>query len=277
MIRIGDFSSLTRLSIKTLRYYDETGLLRPVRVDPATGYRYYSASQLPRLHRILALKDLGFALDQIAQILNGGVSVEELRGMLRLRQAEQATRVQHEAERLARLQATLWLIEKEASMGHDVVLKEVAPQWMASVRDILPNYGSVGRLYGEVYSVLSGNGPASANACPGGLPVALWHDKEFRETDVDGEAGVYLQKPVEPSGRVKVYQLPACTVASVIHAGAFETLNASYSALAAWMEANGYQPSGPARELYLKIGQQVRSDDDTYITEIQIPVEKASV
>jgi effector-binding domain-containing protein len=71
-----------------------------------------------------------------------------------------------------------------------------------------------------------------------------------------------------------VYELPGCTVASIIHAGAFQTLNSSYRAIAAWIGANGYSAAGPARELYLKIGQQVRQDDESYITEIQIPVEK---
>ena len=268
MIRIGDFSALTRLSVKTLRFYDEMGLLRPVRVDPATSYRYYSAAQLPRLHRILALKDLGFPLDQIGQILDGGISAEELRGMLRLRQAEQSARVRQEAERLARLQATLRLIEQENTMGQDVVLKEVTSQWIASVRDILPNYSAVGQLYGEVDGLLGEKG------CQAGLPVALWHDSEFKESDVDGEAGVYLQAPMEPAGRVKVYQLPSCMVASIIHAGPFQTLNSSYRSLAAWMGANEYVPAGPARELYLRIGREVRQDDDSYVTEIQIPVAK---
>jgi effector-binding domain-containing protein len=147
-----------------------------------------------------------------------------------------------------------------------VVLKELGPQCIASVRAVLPSYQSVGPLYGEVYGLLGRSG------CPGGLPVALWHDQEYKEADIDGEAGVLLQKPVEPAGRVKVYELPACTVASTIHAGSFQTLSASYSVLAAWMGANGYRPAGPARELYLKIGQQVRQDDESYVTEIQIPV-----
>jgi DNA-binding transcriptional MerR regulator len=228
VIRIGDFSSLTRLSVKTLRYYDETGLLRPVRVDPATGYRYYSASQLPRLYRLLALRDLGFALDQIGHILDGGVSAEQLRGMLKLRQAEQSEQVQQEAERLTRLQSMLRLIEKENSMGNDVVIKEVAPQWVASIRDILPSYPAVGRLYGELFQAIGG--PPCGN---GGMTVALWHDKEYKETDVDGEAGVYLQKPIDPKGRMKVYELPAGQVASVIHAGAWKRLGEAYSALAA--------------------------------------------
>src|SRR5271170_4978225 len=97
MLRIGDFSSLSQITIKTLRYYDEQGLLRPAHVDAVTGYRYYAVSQLPRLHRILALRDLGFSLDQIGSILNDGVTAKQLRGMLLLlRQVEQQAKVEEE-------------------------------------------------------------------------------------------------------------------------------------------------------------------------------------
>ena len=89
MLKIGEFSSLSQISIKTLRYYDEVRLLKPMYVDEATGHRYYSASQLPRLNRILALKDLGFPLERIAAALDEGINADILRGMLLLRRAEQ--------------------------------------------------------------------------------------------------------------------------------------------------------------------------------------------
>ena len=114
MFKIGEFSALTRVSVKTLRYYDELGLLRPIRIDPESGYRFYSASQLTRLHRILALKDLGFPLGRIAPALDQGVSADALRGMLMLRQVEQEERLRQEGERLARLKALLRLIDQEA-------------------------------------------------------------------------------------------------------------------------------------------------------------------
>jgi DNA-binding transcriptional MerR regulator len=117
MIKIGDFSKLSLVSIKTLRYYDEMGLLKPVNVDRFTGYRYYSASQLPRLNRILALKDLGFSLEQIAQVLNEGVSLEQLRGMLRLKQAELQQHITGEQERLARISARLNDITMEGRLA----------------------------------------------------------------------------------------------------------------------------------------------------------------
>jgi DNA-binding transcriptional MerR regulator len=89
MIQIGDFSKLGRISVKTLRFYDEMGLLKPVEVDRLTGYRSYKFDQLPRLNRILALKDLGFSLEEIGQLLADDLSLEQMRGMLNLRQAQE--------------------------------------------------------------------------------------------------------------------------------------------------------------------------------------------
>ena len=93
MFRIGDFSRVARVSCRLLRYYDELGLLKPMRVEAGTGYRYYSAAQLPRLNRILVLKDLGLSLEQIRPIVDGDVSAGELRGRLLMRRAHRAHQV----------------------------------------------------------------------------------------------------------------------------------------------------------------------------------------
>jgi DNA-binding transcriptional MerR regulator len=87
MLSIGDFARYGRVSVRMLRHYDTLGLLLPARVDPASGYRFYTAAQLARLNRIVALKDLGFTLDQVRAMLDEQVSAEQLRGMLRLRRA----------------------------------------------------------------------------------------------------------------------------------------------------------------------------------------------
>ena len=128
VLKIGEFSIFAQVPIKTLRYYDDLGLLKPAHVDADTGYRYYSASQLPRLHRILALKDLGFPLDRIAAAVGAGVTPDVLRGMLMLREVEQEGRVQEETGRLARLRARLRLVEQEGIMASEVVLKDLGPQ-----------------------------------------------------------------------------------------------------------------------------------------------------
>lgn len=267
MLKIGDFSILSRISIKTLRFYDEVGLLQPTFVDPESGYRYYSVALLPRLHRILALKEMGFPLEQIAKMLEKDISIEDLRGMFVIRKAEQEMRVREEQERLARLQARLSLIEKEKTMPNDVLIKQVPEQWMASIRQILPNYPAIGMLYGEIVSALGPNPPI-------GTSVALWHDEGYKESDVDGEAGFLLKGPLQASGRVKVYELPAVTAASIIHNGSYKRISEAYNELFRWIGANGYRPCGPTRELYLKCSMPVRQDDESYVTEIQAPVEK---
>ena len=159
-------------------------------------------SQLSRLNRILALKDMGFSLEQIAQMLNEGVSPEQLHGMLRLKRAELQQHIADEQARLARVESRLNDIEMEGTMpDYDVVIKQVEPQLVASVRDTLPGYQAVGRLFDEIYAYLTPlnvNGLASVGA-------AIWHDEEHKTSDIDGEAVVLLKQPVPEGDRVKVY------------------------------------------------------------------------
>ncbi len=271
MIRIGDFSRLSRVSIKTLRYYDEMGLFKPIDVDRFTGYRYYSASQLPRLNRILALRDLGLSLEQIARVLDEGVSPEQLRGMLRLKRAELQQHITSEQERLARIEARLNTIESEDRMpDYDVVIKQIEPQLVAGVRDTLSSYPEVGRLFDEVYGYLIRHDVKG----PDLIGAAIWHDEEFKTSDIDGEAVIYLKQSIQEGGRVKVYELPAATVASAIHKGAYNRLNQVTEAIGRWIEANGYRIVGPNREIYLYCPEPVRQDDKSYVTEIQFPIEK---
>lgn len=271
MLKIGDFSKLSRVTIKTLRFYDEMGLLKPVEVDRFTGYRYYTLDQLPRLNRILALKDLGFALEQIAQILNEGVSPEQLRGMLRLRQAEQHQRVLEEQERLARVEARLRQIEMETTMPkYDVILKPVEVMRVASIRAVIPAYKEQGELWQELYGTLGPQHTQFTGPC-----LSIYYDEEYTERDVDTETCQPVSAAVKPQGRMQVHDLPAATMACVVHHGPFVTVTQAYRAVIEWIEANGYRVSGPAREIYLRspkvAGEQ---NDPDCLTEIQFPVEK---
>jgi DNA-binding transcriptional MerR regulator len=127
MFTIGDFAKLGRVSVRMLRHYDAIGLLTPVVVDPTSGYRFYNAEHLRRLNRVIALKDLGFTLQQVQAILDDQVDVVELRGMLRLRRAQLEAQMTADAARLTGVEARLRMIEKEGHMNtQDVVLKEVA-------------------------------------------------------------------------------------------------------------------------------------------------------
>lgn len=187
--------------------------------------------------------------------------------MLRLRRAEQQTHVRDEQGRLARIDARLLLIEMEERMETDVVIKEIGPQSIASVREVIPSYPDVGRLFPEM--------DAGLGVHDVGVSVAIWHDPEYRERDVDAEAGVYLKGRVSSRGRVRVYELPAATAACHVHHGAYTRLTQAYNAVLGWVAANGYRVAGPCRELYLYCPLPVRQDDESYVTEIQVPVERA--
>ena len=267
VLKIGEFSALAQVSIRTLRHYDEVGLLKPTHVEAKTGYRYYSVSQLPRLHRILELRDLGFPLDRIGDTLEEGVSADALRGMLLLRRVEQEKQVNEETERLNRLKALIHLIDKEGRISSDVIMKEVEPQWIVSLRENIPAYRAVGQLIGRLYGLL---GPLGGE----GMGVGLLHDPEYKEQDVDVEAGVYVKYRVEAQAPLRCYQLPAVTVASVVHHGPFNRIGEAYTDLLRWIEANHYYPGDPTRELFLHVSQPASRDDRSNVTEIQVPVRK---
>ena len=271
MFKIGDFSKLSQVSVKTLRYYDEIGLLRPSEIDRFTGYRHYTASQLARLNRILLLKDLGLSLDQIGRLLKSDLPPAQLRGMLKLRQAEIERSIEEEEARLARVAALLNQIEQEnVNMStYDIVIKKIAPVRVASIRDVVANYGAQGELWGELGAYL-----AQHNVKPVAPCLTLDHNDSYKERDVDLEVCEVIDAALPVSDRVKVRELPAVeAMACTVHHGPFPQLNQGYQALMQWAEANGYRFAGPSREVYLEVS--TTGDDSTNVAEIQIPIEKA--
>lgn len=271
MLKIGDFSKVCRVPVSALRYYADFGLLKPALVDQSTGYRYYSLDQLPRLNRILALKDLGLSLDQIEQVLRAELSAEQLRGMLRFREAELHQKLNEAEAQLTRVEARLKLIEKENAMpAHEVVIKKIEPMQVLSIRENAPAPDDVATLLGETCAAVVQNG-----ILIDGAPFAVFHDKEFKPENLDVEIAI----PVAASARKDVLlaggrkltarrltgvELAAC----LLHTGGFDTISQSYESLGRWIETNGYQIAGPSREVYLRAPDQ----EGGALTEIQWPV-----
>ncbi len=279
MIRIGEFSKLVHVPVATLRYYDQVNLLKPIEVDRVTGYRYYSASQLPRLHRILALKGLGFSLEQIGLVLAEGLTPEQMRGMLRLRHAQISQQLVEVQSQLVGVEVRLQQIEREEQLStHDVILKQVEPLLVASIRAIVPSHREVGALFGEVYQALGVHVYKALGPHPedGGQTLVLCYDTEFKECEVDGAAAFMLRCRVPEHGRMCVHELPAASMAATVHHGSYNTIGAAHEAILTWIEANQYRIIGPDRELNLYHTMPICQDDPSYVTEIQYPVEKAS-
>ena len=278
MFKIGEFSKLSQVPVPTLRYYDHVGLLKPVQVDSLTGYRYYSASQLPRLHRILALKGLGFSLEQIAAALDEGLTLEQMRGMLRLRQAQISQQLAETQNQLVEVEVRLHQIEQEEQVSsYDVIVKQVEPLLVASIRTMLPSHSAVGTLFPEIYEAIVPRVSEALSPCPGadGQSLVLWYDTEHKEQDIDGAAAYILRCRVPEKGRMRVHELPATLMAATIHHGPYTTMGQAHEAILRWSEANGYRIVGPDREIYIYSKIPVRLDDPSYVTEVQYPVEKA--
>jgi len=275
MLKIGEFSKLAQVSVKTLRYYDELGLLRPDWVDRYTGYRYYALGQLPRLNRLLALKELGFSLVQIARLLKDDLPAGELQRLMKLRQAELEQQVQAEQARLARVAARLRQIEQEGRQPrYEVVMKQVRPRLVAGIRDTIGEPDDLAGLLGELRSYLKGRGSEPDPSAPG---LAIYYDAEYLDRGADVEVAVPIAGPWRGNARVAVHELSAiANAACLVHQGRPDRLAGAYRDLAAWTQANGFRPAGPNREIFLQ-GFEAGLDPSSYVTELQLPVQPVSV
>jgi DNA-binding transcriptional MerR regulator len=277
MLKISEFSRLTRIPIKTLRYYDEIGLFKPAHVDRFTGYRSYSADQLPRLNRILALKGLGLSLEQIKDLLDEGLSAEQIRGMLRLKRAEIQQRLQEEQQRLLYIESVLRQIEQEQSMSsYGVVLKPIPSVRVASLQMTVPTMQQMSPMFqqalGELYGYIYQNG-AQATDKPEERTISLYLDDDFTGEDMHYEVAIGIRGSLRSGERIRVYDLPAVEQAAVVvHQGSYDHLTDAYTAIMRWIDANGYEITGPSREIYLSYNPE--SDPSQYVTEIQFPVRK---
>ncbi|ANP54896.1 DNA-binding transcriptional MerR regulator [Streptomyces griseochromogenes] len=270
MFTIGDFARLGRVSVRMLRHYDATGLLRPAHVDPVSGYRHYTAAQLARLNRIIALKDLGFTLRQVRDIVDEMVGAEELRGMLRLRRAELETAMAAAGARLVQVEARLRAIESEGHMPtNDVVIKNVPAVRVAELTATAASFGPedigpvIGPLYDELFRRLD-----SAGITPTGPGVAYYEDAPEGGGRISVHAAVQVSAPLR-EGTLRILDLPSLDeAATIVHHGSMDTVLPTAQTLDRWIDANGYRSAGYPREINLECPQ----NRDDWVTELQAPV-----
>ena len=277
MLKISDFAQLSRISPKTLRLYDRLGLLKPAKIDCQNNYRYYSASQLPRLNRILVFKELGFSLEQIGYLLNEDIPISEVRGMLRLKQLEIEQRLSEEALRLKRVKIRLQELEQEKSMSnYDVIIKPVESQLFAATLGIIPNFedcvSTIEKLFDRVYGYVFGRGIKEV-----GSGINIYHETKLRDKDIPIEVVVPIPQTISNNdpcaNSIWIYELPGVEkMACVVHHGSFDSLGEAYCTLLSWIEKHQYQIAGSTREVYLQYERD--GDPNQYVTEVQIPIEK---
>ncbi len=254
MYKIGDFSQLGQVSVRMLRHYDKLNLLKPGRVDDWTGYRYYTLDQLPRLHRIMALKDLGLSLEQVGQLLDDPHSDGRLQTMLRERQQAIAQQVAEEQARLARVSARLQQIEHlHDPIPYEVALKELPRHHVAAIREVVPHVSQMGevrdRMLRYLYRRLVDYGLEA------GMELAVYHLRAYTETDIDMSLAVETPPGTQlPAAEtvLQAYHLPGAPLAaSIVYKGSMWHIPDVVVGLYRWLGMNGYASAGAYREVHL--------------------------
>lgn len=244
-----------------LRHYDAVGLLIPDQVDSLTGYRSYAPQQLHVLNRIVALKDLGFGLDQVKCLLVDDLDPAEIRGMLRLRRAQLEDEARAIDTRLIAVETRLHMIEKENTMPTDYVVKTIpATRLVAVIATLAPDRLAehIGPMFDRVAAALQhGRGALET-------PIATYAESEAGMDVVVG----YGNPGPAPEGTTLV-ELPEITAVCGVHLGPMTGIHASWQDLHRWVIDNGYTFAGPCRELYVRAETDDQSD---WVTELQQPV-----
>ncbi|GED61062.1 MerR family transcriptional regulator [Brevibacillus formosus] len=265
MFKISEFSRLSRVSLKTLRFYDQIGILKPADIDKETGYRFYAAEQLVTLNRILMYKDLGFTLQQIQQLLHEEMSVEQLQGIFRQKEREMEQLLEVEQARLNRIKERLLSIEQKGYVEQEVVFKRVEAQKVVSFR----SEGTV-----EELPMLFDRLAHYAGKQQRGMlsPIVLWKESERDETAFELEIGYVLKQDISlPTDMLAIRMLPEePMMATLVQRVEPFVPSTACIDLAKWIERNQYRikKDQPGRENYL----QSPHGGDMYV-EVQIPIE----
>lgn len=272
MYKIGLFSKMNKVTVKTLRHYDEIGLLKPSRVSEESGYRYYSSRETVRLHRILALKQIGFSLNEIMEAMDKDMSPDRMVDYLEGKQAAILKTIDDQQSKLDQVQAYLKIIRQEEKyMSYDVVLKELPEVIVASMRTVIPNYEALNTIYPKMGRFME---EQDAKCAVPGYCFTLYHDGEYKEKDIDVEICEAVMEFKTDSEEIKFKKIPAAKIAAcVFHTGPYDTIGMAYGAVMQWVEENNFEVVGLPRESYID-GIWNKENPEEWLTEVQVPVKK---
>lgn len=266
MYKIGEFSKIAELTVKALRYYDDIGLLKPVKVDAENGYRFYDDESYRKAKVIKILKSYDFGIQEMLEAVPRIVEGDDLAAFLMEKHQQLTDRI-HSAQKLQKaIEISVESLKEAVSMGKEsvVCIKEIPDAHIASLR-YTGKYSDMGEHISELFKAVGGsvNGPI----------VALYYDESFMEDGAEIEVAVPVKKSVE-KGQVKSRTLTGGKFLSVIHIGPYERLCDSYKTAMDYLEANGLKTKTPSREVYLKgPGMLLKGNPEKYETEILMELE----
>lgn len=264
MFTIGEFSKITGLTVKTLRFYHDQGLLNPTSVDHESGYRYYDRSKIEAARIITHLRSLDLSLDEIGTILRNAGDDTDLREVMERQKSLLETKIRRYREVVRSLNHLL-AVEEEArklikQSPFQIEEKQTDSILIAGIRmkgryaDCGPIFARLGKSLGRYIN---------------GKPLMLFYDSEYRETDADIEPCVPVRN-CKPFEGISIRQLPGGRCVSLLHTGPYDQLGQSYAQILDYVRGRGYEVQLPTREIYHKgPGMIFRGNPKNYLTEIQ--------
>lgn len=283
MLKIGDLSRLTKVSVRSLRHYDKLGLLKPAFINTKTSHRYYTLDQLERLNRIIALKNLGFSLQQVGQLLEAKLSATDIRSMLEHKKQELELLVETQKRALVEVDFRLSRIEQEGQMRDcDVVVKTIEPCHVFSAVQATPRGKDIADFMFGLYRTLTAQGIELEHAI--GVfhstnKGAGWQRKNtslpFGSSKLEGtfvSSTAYEKAIPYRNGLIHSKQLPGVKkVASIIYKGPFRHRDSAIMSLLKWVDYSHHLLLGPIREVYHRI-ENNNTEHTENLVEIQFPV-----
>lgn len=263
MLKIGEFSKLSMLTIKALRFYEEEGILIPRKIDDFTGYRYYDTKQLVTASKIKSLRQLDFSIEEIKLYLSGKMQ----RDLLVNKEKELETKNLFIKQKIF----TIHYLLEENKMNYQVVVKEIPACIVYSEQRVLKNFGELTNLILESAKECLRLNPGLKCVTPD-YCFCEYLDGEYRETNITTRyCQAVIKKGIE-NDRIKFIELPKTKVLSIYHKGSYDSLGDAYSFIFNFAHKNSYKINGTPRESYID-GVWNKENVNDWLTEIQIPIE----
>lgn len=267
MFRIGEFSKMSKTTIKALRYYDETGLLKPEHIDPITNYRFYTTRQLVTVHRILSLRQVGLSIDEIRLVLSGQHPEE----LLMRRRTELLEELSERNDQLSRIDFMLQYKE-DSFMSYVATIKQIPECIIYTKQLTVPGIDSYFQVIPAIGEQMKEKYPDLQCTVPGYCYIQ-YLDGEYREKDIRIEWCEAVTEMKPDFDDIVFRKSPAITALSVMHKGPYSSLREAYAFALKWNEDNGYQMTDLARECYID-GIWNKDDENEWLTELQFPIAK---
>lgn len=268
MFSIGEFSKITGLTVKTLRFYHEEGVLSPAQIDPQSGYRYYDYAQIESARVIAYLRELEFPLADIKEILRCAGDEGELLDAMQRQRALLEEKIQRFRTMVRSLDRFIQEERQARTMSGQsefaVEEKTLTPMLIAGVR-MKGCYGDCGKGFAKI--------GRSMGRYIAGKAMLLHYDCEYKENDADFEACMPVKQGKQVDG-VSVRELPGGRCVSLIHKGPYDQMGPSYAKILDYIKQKGYRVVSPTREIYIKgPGMIFKGNPKNYLTEIQMLIE----